>query len=341
MTVANHLIGFIDCYDVIMNDLYIDNIQSSHDYLMLLSNTMTNSISNVTIKNINTNVLHISRLTVNNINLLNIYNVSQGIQIKSSNISIMQNCQFTRIGSSTIKQGGALYLEDTSMHLINVSFENNTARIGGAVQISCNAYDSCSNFIEKSQFINNIATEQGGAIYYKFRRPSLHDITFSNNQAMYGVNIASYPARIILNNSINDAMILTDVVSGVTYPDTLRLSIVDFDNQVINFLSSGQIKIVASTAGSSVKGIDSSRLINGVAELDNVQFVHRPGQSNTIFHAVCNLIDTNKVRYLNLPTDNSITVSFRYCMPGEVITNDIACRKCDAGTYSLNWNSTE
>ena len=134
-----------------MQDLYIDTVQSSHDYLMLLSNTITNSISNVTIRHINTNVLYIARSTVNNIYLLKIYNVSQGIQIKSSNISLMQNCQFVQTSSCTIEHGGALYLEYTSMHLMNmnVSFENNTAQIGG-LYINCNTYDSCSNFIEES-----------------------------------------------------------------------------------------------------------------------------------------------------------------------------------------------
>ena len=165
----------------------------------------------------------------------------------------MQNCQFVQTGSGTIEHGGALYLEDTSMHLMNVSFENNTAQIDGAIHINCNTYDSRSNFIEESQFINNIATEQGGTICYNFRRPSLHNTTFYNNQAMYGINLASYPVRIILDNSVNDDMILTNVVSGVTYPDTLRFSIVDFDNQVMNLLSSGQIKIVASTAGCQSK----------------------------------------------------------------------------------------
>ena len=72
---------------------------------------------------------------------------------------------------------------------------------------------------------------------------------------MYGINLASYPVKIILDNSINDDMILTDVVSGVTYPDTLRFSIVDFDNQVMNLLNSDQIKIVASTSGRKSKAL--------------------------------------------------------------------------------------
>ena len=140
---------------------------------------------------------------------------------------------------------------------------------------------------------------------------------------MYGPNIASYPVRIVFNDSINDAMRLTDVVSGITYPDTINLTIVDLDNQVMNLLDYGQIKIVGASDGASVRGIDSSRLNNGVAQFDSVQFIARPGQSNTIYQAVSNLIDSNKLRHLDVPTDNTISVSFRYCKPGEVIVDDI------------------
>ena len=323
MTLKNHLIGFIDCFDVIMHDIYIENTQSEYDFLMLLSNTKTESIINVTISNINTNIIHIPRSTVNLISNFHIYNASQGVQIKSSNISMMQNCSFSYVGSSHVKQGGALYLEDTHININNVKFENNKAESGGAIFMGCNAYDSCSSNIEHSKFTNNTAIEQGGAIYYNFKRPNLLSITYIGNQAMYGPNFASYPVRIIFDNLISNAIRLTDVVSGISYPDTINLTIVDLDNQVMNLLNNGQIKIVGVSDGASVRGIDSSRLNNGVAQFDSIQFVHRPGQSNTIYQAFSNLIDSNKVRYLDLPTDNTINVSFRYCKPGEVIVDDI------------------
>ena len=91
ITLIDHLIGFIDCIDVIIHDIYIDNIQTENDYLILVSNTKADSILNVTIQNINTKALYITRSTVNLISDFNIYNTSQGIHIKSSNISMMQN----------------------------------------------------------------------------------------------------------------------------------------------------------------------------------------------------------------------------------------------------------
>ena len=116
----------------------------------------------------------------------------------------------------------------------------------------------------------------------------------------------------MFNNSVNDSMRLTDVVSGAAYSNQLNLTIVDYDNQVMNLLSNSQVKIVAVTNNASVKGIDSSKLIDGVAEFDNIQFVYRPGHSNTTYLAISNLIDANKVSYINVPTDNTISVSFRY-----------------------------
>ena len=57
MTLMNHLLGFIDCFDLVMHDIYIENVHSDYDYLMLISNTKANSIMNVTINNINTNMV--------------------------------------------------------------------------------------------------------------------------------------------------------------------------------------------------------------------------------------------------------------------------------------------
>ena len=77
----------------------------------------------------------------------------------------MQNCSFSYIGSGDVKQGGALNLEDTHININDTMFENNTAESGGAILYELNDYNLCSSHIEHSQFINNTATQQGGAIY--------------------------------------------------------------------------------------------------------------------------------------------------------------------------------
>ena len=157
-----------------------------------------------------------------------------------------------------------------------------------------------------------MASVQGGAIYYNYRRPEISKIEYQNNTASYGPNIGSYPVRIVNSVMMNEFIVLTDVASGLVYKKTLRLLLVDYDEQIMNLISNRQIKIVPVTNGASLLGVDYSVLVNGQANFDSLQFVYAPGQDNIQFLATSDLIDSDKVSYLNLPTDDSIDVSFRY-----------------------------
>ena len=158
---------------------------------------------------------------------------------------------------------------------------------------------------------------------------------------MYGPDIASYPVRIVQDDSVNDNIELIDVVSGIKYSTTLKLSIVDYDDQVMNLVNSSLIKITPVSEGALIKGTDSSTLVMGQTEFDNLQFEHYPGATDTEYLASCDLIDSDKTAYLDLKTNDTITVSFRFCKPGEAIIDNSTCSPCNAGTYSLTWNSTE
>jgi predicted outer membrane repeat protein len=101
-----------------------------------------------------------------------------------------------------------------------MAFENNSAQTGGAISIKCSSYDGCDNQIKNSTFINNAAVEQGGAIYYNYRRPKLEDIVYSSNRATYGPDIASYPVRIALRSKIESGIILSECCQvGVVYDE--------------------------------------------------------------------------------------------------------------------------
>ena len=261
--------------------------------------------------------------------------------LNKTSIGIMQNSQMYRSGSTDILYGGAIHFENSNSTLINLTFEYNTAHKGGAMHISCDTYEICKNIINNSLFENNVAIRQGGAINYNFRRPEFSNITYRYNQAAYGPNIASYPVRIIYSDMVDQSMVLTNAASGMAYHQTIRMSLIDYDNQTMNLVSNSQIKIVPITAGAILQGVDYSVLINGEANFDNLQFVYGPGQDNIEYKATCDLIDSDKVSYLSLPTDDSIDVSFRYCQPGEIIVDDRTCSECSAGTYSFTWNSTK
>ena len=102
------------------------------------------------------------------------------------------------------------------------------------------------------------------------------------------------------------------MASGIRYSGTLKLSIVDYDNQVLNLVNASQIKITPLTHDAQLKGTDTSTLVNGKTEFDNLQFEFYPGATNVEYIASCDLIDSDKVSYLNLPTNDTVTVSFRY-----------------------------
>ena len=111
---------------------------------------------------------------------------------------------------------------------------------------------------------------------------------------------------------MNDNIELINIASGIQYSSTLKLSIVDYDNQVMNLVNSSLIKITPVTQDAQLKGTDTSTLVNGKTEFDNLYFESYPGATNVEYLVSSDLIDSSKVSYLDLPTNDTITVSFRY-----------------------------
>ena len=91
----------------------------------------------------------------------------------------------------------------------------------------------CDNRFSNLTFMNNHADNMGGAIYYDSYRPSLTNITYANNSALYGQNIASYPIKIIEQGISNDLIELNNIGPSITYSGTLKLALVDYDDQKI------------------------------------------------------------------------------------------------------------
>ena len=189
----------------------------------------------------------------------------------------------------------------------------------------------------------NIATSKGGALFYDYVRPSMNRIHYHDNVAQYGSNIASYPVKIKIVNSTQDQMRLENVGSGITHQQTLYFGLYDYDDQIMELESSNQIVISAvDTQVSSIDGFNAVLLDQGVARFDSVAFISDPGSSNILYKATSKAIDTDKIEqaFGQSISDNNINVDFRFCKPGEVMTEDNKCAECSAGTYSLEWNST-
>ena len=143
---------------------------------------------------------------------------------------------------------------------------------------------------------------------------------FEANQAQYGHNIASYAVRIVELSNIDTNIMLDGVSSGITLKDSptssgqrsLQLSLIDFDNQVMVLVDSSNIKISTVNNDTKVVGISEVLADNGMSTFNDIGFVYAPGAQNIQFEATSIEIDQSKVENLNLPTNNSISVSFRF-----------------------------
>ena len=201
----------------------------------------------------------------------------------------------------------------------------------------------CNMNITQNRFESNTATREGGGIYYNYKRPVMSNNTFINNQASYGPNIASYPVKIVFNDSATDNMSITDIGSGIKYENTIILALVDYDNQVIKSNSKDLINInSANFSESSILSINNAQLNQGIASFNDLIFQGQPGSSNIKFVASSPAIDTKKIQTIfgSQISDNQIDASFRWCKPGEIYDLNKSCVQCSADTYSFTWNST-
>ena len=181
-----------------------------------------------------------------------------------------------------------------------------------------------------STFIGNTAIRQGGAINYNYVRPRLSRNLYQDNSALYGPNIASYPVKIKQANSTQEDVFLDNVGSGIIYPQTLHLSLYDYDDQIMILDSSNQISISpVDQQSSGISGVNVGLLNKGSTSFDSVVFISSPGWVNVQFKATSKAIDDYKMQnvFANSVSNNTIYVNFRFCQPGEIITNNSQCQE--------------
>ena len=171
-------------------------------------------------------------------------------------------------------------------------------------------------------FSNNRAIIKGGSIYYNFKRPTLTRVGMVNNTAPYGPNIASYAVKIRKYDSTSDDIIIDNVGAGIKYDKEIKLALLDYDNQVMVLNSVNQITISSiNTSISSVSGTNSVLLSKGVATLNDFVVEAKHGSKGVEFQASSKAIDTDKITqvYGGAVSNNTVTVNFRECMPGEQV----------------------
>lgn len=162
-------------------------------------------------------------------------------------------------------------------------------------------------------------------MYMSFR-PTLVNIVNSNNTAEYGPDIASYPVRLKVKDSSSAQIKLADVGSGVNYDKPISFVMVDYDNQTMVLDSASLVSITPTSPKQLVLGATSKKLIGGEVTFDDLVFVSSPGNTNVKFKISSEVINMRTVRLaIANYSQEPISVSFRYCMPGEIIENN-KCR---------------
>ena len=122
-------------------------------------------------------------------------------------------------------------------------------------------------------------------------RPIFDNNTFTNNGALYGNKIGSYPVRMIQSNTKSNKIKLEDAASGINVETQIEVILIDYDNQTMVLENSQIVKITPVTINATISGIDSAKFIAGVAVLDNFALVSRPGQSGVEYEITTNAID--------------------------------------------------
>ena len=135
------------------------------------------------------------------------------------------NSSFDRLSSDL--SGGAVFFADSDLRISKTNFSENTASAGGSLALSCTGMLVCKYHIEKSLFLRNSATQQGGAISYDAYKPVLSNLgnNFTGNSAIYGNDLAGYPYKMqFVNQYANN---FTALASSQLYGNSLLIKLRD------------------------------------------------------------------------------------------------------------------
>jgi predicted outer membrane repeat protein len=340
-----------------LNDITFDGANLAETYIDSIESTL--QFSSINLRNINTTATAIISVensasltsTDSNFESANMpYFYITGstatftsTTFQNMNSTIMRAAVFeestVKLITSTFKnlksteQGGAVDTLNSNVNITGTTFLNNTAPIGGGVALRCEEGTTCTYSISTCNFTNNIATTNGGAIYYDFYKPTMSGNTFSGNVALYGPDMAAYPVKILPETIPNQTY-----VSGQSIVTEIRYKLVDVDGLTIATDSDSVITISPENSANRVIGNTDVTVVNGIATFSDITFISKPSAKNVKYIVSSSNIDETKISTafsLSLAnTTQTLTIDFRDCIKGEEQASDM-CTPCPTGKYSL------
>lgn len=202
------------------------------------------------------------------------------------------------------------------------TFINNTAVNGGAVNIYCYYMSPCSNSITNSYFTNNAAINNGGAINYNSYQPSLVNNVFDNNSAAFRPDMANYPIKLMMvadDGTLVNMTSISNQPSGLAIETPFKIAIVNNEEQIMTNQNTNAIRLLSLDTDTDVKGQTTVVAVNGVATFTGTKFIASPGRSSVNYAVKTKSIDYIALQYVDpqYSTEQNLTVSFRWCKPGE------------------------
>ena len=327
--------------DLLITDSIIESSHSSIEWLWDISASTGSLISNFTIKNTINSPLCIAYSSIIMINGLSGVWCSNHFHFDSTVIKEMINSTFISVGETSLKNGGAIYLSNSNITISNSKFTGNIATDGGAIYYSWSDPIYWVVYINNCVFLNNKATQAGGAIKYNFYRPILSNNTFENNTAQYGPIIGSYPIKIKMKESTSDQITFDNVVSGISENITILCALYDHDDQITSLDNISQLELRSIVSNTKVTGYILVKVTEGVGKFEDIIFYGTPGSYNVKFSLNSKSLNMNILRkqYGSNYSLKDVIVNFRYWKPGEIITGNY-WTQCSEGSYSFIWNST-
>lgn len=306
-------------------------------FVLEVYNSYIHSITNMNFTNIYYTTGYISRSRVRLIdNVRSEMNAAMVWYAIDSNIELATNLYMYNNGKN-YQNWGTFNNYNSNVTITDTLFDFNRGKLGGGIRIIWTKGDSCSTTLTNVTFKNNFATQLGGAIYYDIYRPVMTNVVFLNNTDSKGANdVHSYPVRVVKAGTTSKNISINNIPSGQVSPVVLEFSVVDADDNLSKDVDGTSITIFPIEPNTTVLGGTSEEIVLGVAHFRGIIFQAKPGSKNVKFGIRSNAINKSKIlkQYGVESIQEPLYVSFRFCEPGEVDT-DNKWQFCRDGTYSL------
>ena len=182
----------------------------------------------------------------------------------------VKNCVFQNNNAAA---GGAIFTDNVKIRIENCEFTNNSAwqDNGGALYLNCADYEDCVIDVVNNVFTRNRAEVNGGAIKWNDIMPRfLTSNQFTENVALYGNDIASFPVKIQRVNTTGRLLeALPTLPSGQSAGVQLEYALIDHIDQVVKSDNSSEGEIMPYDSHTTVSGSTKITATDGILKFSD------------------------------------------------------------------------